>query len=114
MKEKDLKSVVNLLLMQCPERDVKEVEEHTAWHLQNVKEHCFVAEDEENIIGVLILHPHERIKVLEEKHRDILELEEVYAINRETKKLLISKLQEISKDFKYLLLEIDLLQTLLS
>ena len=55
MKVKDLKSVVNLLLKQCPERDVKEVEEHTAWHLQNVKEHCFVAEDEENIIGNIYL-----------------------------------------------------------
>jgi len=114
MNEKDLKNVVSLLLKQYSERNVKEVEEHTAWHLQNVKEYCFIVEDKGEIKGVLILHPHESIKAVEEEYKDILELEDIYAVSRGSKKLLLSKLQEVSKDFEYLLLETDLLRELLS
>jgi len=103
MDEKDLRNIVNLLLKQCPERNVKEVEEHTAWHLQNVKEYCFVVEDKGEIKGVLILHPHESIKAVEEEYKDILELEDIYAVSKEVKQLFLSKLQEVSKGFKYLL-----------
>lgn len=114
MDEKDLRNVVNLLLKQYPERNAKEVEEHTAWHLQNVKEYCFVVEDKGEVKGILILHPHKSIKRIKEEYTSVLELEEIYAVNKEVKKLLVKRLQEISENFEYLLLETDLLRVILS
>ena len=111
MSEKDLKSVIDLLIKQSPKRDLDEIKEHVNWHFQNFKEFSFVTENEKEnkLNGILMLHPHIAIG----RHKKVLELEEFFALNEESKKLLLVKLLNISKKFEEILLETDLLSEII-
>ncbi|MGQ4914437.1 MAG: hypothetical protein ACP6IU_06740 [Candidatus Asgardarchaeia archaeon] len=108
MLEEDLKSVIDLLVKQSPDGDLSSIKEHTIWHFHNFKKYCFVAEDEKKnkITGVLVLHPHENIG----EYKNVLELEEFLALSKESKRLLLMKLMEISKHFENVLVETALLR----
>ena len=65
----ELNEISKLLVEQHPSQELKEVIEHTEWHLKGFPEICLAAEENDEIVGFIISHLHE----------SSLEIEELYA-----------------------------------
>lgn len=65
-----------------PEKGYREAREHTLDHLKIVPQHCYVVEnDDEQIIGVMVLHPREEVFEVEDFHvREIQRNKEALAL----------------------------------
>jgi len=80
MKMKDLDKVARLLAIDYSldlEKGFIEALKHTKEHLEIVPQHCFVAEADNEVVGVLILHPQKEILEIEDFHvKDVVKNKE--------------------------------------
>jgi hypothetical protein len=91
MKAEDVEVVARMVALDHdadPEKGYREAKEHTLDHLKIVPQHCYVIEDDKQIVAVMVLHPQEKVFEIEDFH--VREIER----NREVLALLKRKLLE--------------------
>jgi len=72
MKVEDVEVVARMVALDHdvdPEKGYKEAKEHTLDHLEVVPQHCYVVENgSKQIVGVMVLHPQEKVFEIEDFH----------------------------------------------